>query len=211
MQFRDVSGSGSTVRKAVPGLSFGSTTILWCGSGDRLSQGNTYLHRHAIKRALWWAPSSTVLIVTLNWNLIPPHTPTHTHTQSCCCCCDDDDDDDDVLDPQGDPSQVPCSVCMSSLCLRRFRFGQCGCSAPLGLKVTWEDACRHRHGHKLPVDIQDQHLPPLLQSRQLFWLSLEHTNSFPDLCDANSQSSSCSYHGDTLLFPLAILGKLDSC
>lgn len=115
--------------------------------GPRVS--NTCFHHHAIKTALWWAPSSTVL--TLNSNL-PPHTHTELllYFRPTGFLCR----------PQGDPSQVLCSVFTSSLCLRRFHFGQCGCSfsAPLGLKVIWEDVCRQRHWHKLPMDIQHQHL-----------------------------------------------------
>lgn len=89
-----------------------------------LRVSNRCFHHHAIKTALWWAPSSTVLTFTLKSN-----SSHHTHTHrvititlslyfrpvgSLCC-------------PQGDPSQVPCSVCRSTLCLRRFHVGPCGC------------------------------------------------------------------------------------
>lgn len=121
-----------------------------------------------------------------------PTAYTNTHTERCCCCCDDDDDV--VLDPLEEVSFWTVRM----LCTA-------GSEGHLGGCLQTQARTQTARRHSGPASTT------LLQSRQFFWLSLEHTNSFPDLCDANSQSSSCSYHGDTLLFPLAILGKLDSC
>lgn len=80
-----------------------------------------------------------------------------------------------------------------------------GSEGHLGGRLQAEALTQAAYGHSAPASTT------LLQARQLFWLSLEHTNSFPDLCDVNSQSSCCSHHGDTFIFPLAVLGKPDSC